>query len=226
MKYIIFFSFFLILSCSNGNKSYVCGDRKCIDKKEFNEYFAKNLTMEIITTTKKKKDKSLDLVKLNTKENKEKEKKFSLRNLNKNNDKKLIKEKSKLDKIRIKEERIKKKLIIKQEAINQNKLEKKIKTQRKVEENKKKNEEKKEQQTLSIIEKFTNIKGKISTRDVTKSTIANKNNQLKNKIKKNETRAIDNSICIDVDNCDIEKITDLLTKEGANKDFPDITVKK
>jgi hypothetical protein len=66
MKIFYFFLFLTLLSCNNlSKKKYVCGDHLCIDKKEFNEYFSKNLTMEVLSTNKNKKQ-SVDLVKLNT----------------------------------------------------------------------------------------------------------------------------------------------------------------
>ena len=44
--------------------AYICGERECVDKKEFKEYFAKNLILEI--QTKKSKKAQVDLVMLNT----------------------------------------------------------------------------------------------------------------------------------------------------------------
>ena len=61
--YILFILFFA--SCSTTNKTYMCGDRECLDRKEFKEYFAKNLIIEVQTKTNKKNN-SVDLVKLNT----------------------------------------------------------------------------------------------------------------------------------------------------------------
>ena len=55
MKYIYVFFFLILISCSASRNSYVCGDRPCIDKKEFNEYFAKNLIIEIEPKKTKKK---------------------------------------------------------------------------------------------------------------------------------------------------------------------------
>jgi len=54
MKLIYFFCFLTILSCTTVKKEYVCGDHPCIDKKEFNEYFSKNLIIEIKSNQKKK----------------------------------------------------------------------------------------------------------------------------------------------------------------------------
>jgi len=65
MKYIYLIFILFFVSCGTTNKTYICGDRKCLDRKEFNEYFAKNLTVEIKTKSNNKKT-SVDLVKLNT----------------------------------------------------------------------------------------------------------------------------------------------------------------
>ena len=64
MKHIFVFLFLILVSCSTSNKTYLCGDRACVDKKEFKEHFAKNLTIEI-QSKKNKKNSSIDLVKLN-----------------------------------------------------------------------------------------------------------------------------------------------------------------
>ena len=65
MKYIYIFFFISLFSCGSSNQTYICGERKCIDKKEFKNYFAKNLTVEVLDKKKDKK-KAIDLVKLNT----------------------------------------------------------------------------------------------------------------------------------------------------------------
>ena len=54
MKFIYPFIFLVVLSCGALKKEYVCGDHPCIDKKEFNEYFSKNLIVEIKSKTSKK----------------------------------------------------------------------------------------------------------------------------------------------------------------------------
>ena len=65
MKYIYIFFFISLVSCGSTNQTYICGERKCIDKKEFKNYFAENLTVEVLEKKKDKK-KAIDLVKLNT----------------------------------------------------------------------------------------------------------------------------------------------------------------
>ena len=54
MKFVYLFFFLIFLSCNTIKKEYVCGDHPCIDKKEFKEYFSKNLTIEIKSQDKKK----------------------------------------------------------------------------------------------------------------------------------------------------------------------------
>ncbi len=55
MKIIFFFIFLFLASCSNLTKEYVCGDRPCVDKKDFNQFFAETLTVETIDQSNKKK---------------------------------------------------------------------------------------------------------------------------------------------------------------------------
>ena len=64
MKFAYLFLFLIILSCSTVKKEYVCGDHPCLDKKEFNEYFSKNLIIEI-KSQPNKKNKKINLIDLN-----------------------------------------------------------------------------------------------------------------------------------------------------------------
>ena len=111
----------------------MCGDRECVDKKEAKEYFEKYLYLEV-KISDKKKEKSPDLVKLNTDSTK-KNKKIKSKPLN---NKKLLELKrkeelnkqKKLAKIQVREERKK----LKQEKKDfklKKKKEKKI-TQKKI----------------------------------------------------------------------------------------------
>ena len=67
----LFIFFFILVSCStiSGNKVkkvYICGDHECANKKEINDYFVNNISIEIYTLSKSsKKDKDFDLVELN-----------------------------------------------------------------------------------------------------------------------------------------------------------------
>ena len=68
---IFYIFFFILVSCStisdsNIKKVYICGDHECANKKEINDYFANNISIEIYTISKSsKKDKDFDLVELN-----------------------------------------------------------------------------------------------------------------------------------------------------------------
>ena len=65
MRNIYLFCLLFLVSCSFTKNTYICGDHTCLDKKEFNEYFAENLIVEI-KSNKFKKKTSIDLVKLNS----------------------------------------------------------------------------------------------------------------------------------------------------------------
>ena len=82
----------------------MCGDRACLDKKEFKEYFAKNLIVEI-KLKDSKKNSNFDLVQLNSPSNENKKKISSIKINNKKLDKKKQKilirnEKAKLKNVR------------------------------------------------------------------------------------------------------------------------------
>ena len=70
MKILLIF-FFILVSCSTISnnkvkKVYICGDHECVNKKEINDYFKNNISIEIYTLSKSsKKDKDFDLVELN-----------------------------------------------------------------------------------------------------------------------------------------------------------------
>ncbi len=103
MKNFYIFIFLFLLSCSSYNKTFMCGDRECVDKREYKSYFEKNLTIEMKISNKKEK-KSVNLVELNSKViKKEKTKKNIFSKTFKNQDKKEIKEQKKLAKIKEKE---------------------------------------------------------------------------------------------------------------------------
>ena len=68
MKYLFFLIFFLA-HCSSitGDKTqkiYICGDHECADKKEINNYFKNNISIEVYTLSDSPK-KKYDLVELN-----------------------------------------------------------------------------------------------------------------------------------------------------------------
>ena len=72
MKFLYIFLSLLIVSCSTTKNNYVCGDRPCVDKKDFDNYFSKSLIVELILDDEKKKNRNVDLINLNIIPNNEK----------------------------------------------------------------------------------------------------------------------------------------------------------
>ncbi len=66
MKKIYLLIFFILLGCGGDKKVYICGDHPCKDKKEIDDYFKNNISIEVyvMETSKNKKDR-LDLVDIN-----------------------------------------------------------------------------------------------------------------------------------------------------------------
>tara|TARA_Y100000766_G_C18705292_1_gene506271 strand:+ start:107 stop:658 length:552 start_codon:yes stop_codon:yes gene_type:complete len=58
----------LLVSCSKTKTVLICGDHVCINKKEAEQYFEDNLSLEVKIIDKKEKNK-IDLVELNLKSN-------------------------------------------------------------------------------------------------------------------------------------------------------------
>tara|TARA_B110000211_G_C14026217_1_gene529987 strand:+ start:442 stop:1050 length:609 start_codon:yes stop_codon:yes gene_type:complete len=199
MKFVYAFLLLLILSCNTVKKEYVCGDHLCIDKKEFNEYFSKNFIVEI-QKKENKKNKNIDLVKLNTGSP------IVEKNDNKNS--------KKIEKLRIKSEK---------EKLKAGKI--KLLEERKIRESKEKNK-------LSEA-KIAKLKEKNETKNIRKQAnkIANKRPEEKKTLAKNNVNNTSvnsdksknvKSICDKIQDCDIDKITELLIKKGKGKPFPNI----
>ena len=51
--FILFFITIFLSSCSSTKKVYLCGDRECVNKKEAEQFFEENLTLEVLFTDKK-----------------------------------------------------------------------------------------------------------------------------------------------------------------------------
>ena len=206
MKLIYSFIFLLLISCNTVKKDYVCGDHPCIDKKEFNEYFSKNLTIEI-KSQKKKKNKNVDLVKVNT------DPSVVKKNIDKDSKKdeqiriKIEKEELKAEKIRLLEERK-----IRESEENNKEAEAKIAKL-------KANKDKPIKNEISNNRKKVN---KIIDSDNEEIKPLNKNtkkNIFTNSVKTENVK----SICDKIKDCDIDIITELLIKKGKDKPFPNIS---
>ena len=171
MKFLKIFFLLFIIQCAGPlnkvEKVYICGDHRCANKAEADEYFDNNISIEIYSIeTKKETDENLDLAELNIlKEKLITKKKIVIKDEKKKLDEK-IKERKKLAKLKIRE------------------IEKPIKT---VQQDKKKN----------------NIKN--------------------TKQKKQKSKITFIRICKNLEECDIDKISQIVMDIGKQKDFPDIT---
>ena len=124
MKFFLLFLFTFLFSCSTpigGEKHvYICGDHACANKKEMEEYFDNNISIEVYTiTSDKDKKKNFDLVELNLlKEKLESKEKIQISEKKKKINKQ-IKERKKLAKLKMKkvEESFKVKEITKKKEI-------------------------------------------------------------------------------------------------------------
>ena len=67
----------LLVNCSKTRTVLICGDHVCINKKEAEQYFEDNLSLEVKIIDKKEKNK-IDLVELNLKSNENNVKKVSI----------------------------------------------------------------------------------------------------------------------------------------------------
>ena len=98
--------FFILVSCSTISDSkvkkvYICGDHECVNKKEINDYFENNISIEIYTLSKSsKKDKDFDLVELNI--SNEDKKNFISVDVQKKEIRDKIKKRNKISKLNIK----------------------------------------------------------------------------------------------------------------------------
>ena len=155
---ILFIFFFILVSCSTINDSkvkkvYICGDHECANKKEINDYFKNNISIEIYTLSKSsKKDKDFDLVELNMS-----------------------------------------------------------------------NEDKKNLVSVDVQKKH--IRDKIKKRNkISKLNIKKGENIIANRKKKNRPKITFVRICKDLQECDIDNVTNIIIKKGNDKKYPDLTI--
>jgi len=212
MKFIFVLCALILVSCVNSQKTYMCGNKECLDKKEFKEFFAKNLIIEI--KKREKKNSSIDLVKLNTESSENKKnlkiKKSKIKNVNKKEARaRLIGERKKLKEKRkkIKEENKLNKILKKKRLKDEKKLVKLNKTNK--------------NKLIKLVEPID----KENTKNETLKKFIKKNN--KKNLENNEhkyTKSIGQiNICEEIKDCDIDKVTEILIKKGRIKSFPDIS---
>ena len=190
--------FILITSCSMNKKTFMCGNHVCENKKEFKEFFEKNMSVEVkpkVKFLKKKfnKKKEINLVSINL-------------NKDTNNDELKIKTKyikkknpffklSKLNKEKTVTDTKKKDTFFKIPKVNKDKKVNKIKSEKK--QNPKKD--------INIIKKVTKIFNP----------------------KKSENLSVQQKLidCSYVTNCDINQIANYIKNKDNKKSYPKINTK-
>ena len=157
MKILLIF-FFILVSCSTFNDSkvkkvYICGDHECKNKKEINEYFENNISIEIYTVSNSsKKNKDFDLVELNMS-----------------------------------------------------------------------NEDKRNLVSAEVQEK--QIRDKIKKRNkISKLNIKKGENNIVNRKRKSRPKITLVRICKNLQECDIDNVTNIIIKKGNDKKYPDLTI--
>ena len=140
MKNILILLFIFFLSnCSKPKTVLICGDHVCINKAEAEQYFEKNLSIEV-QVIGKIKSSEIDLVELSLNEDHKKDKKITL--LSKKNTNKKVKKLSSSEITEIKKkiknhknkEKIAKKRIKDQKKFNSKKIKKKKKLKQDIDE--------------------------------------------------------------------------------------------
>ena len=209
MRLIYILFFFFLFSCVNIKKEYVCGDRPCLDKKDFNEYFSQELTVEIMPQ-KNKKFKNNNLIILNTKNN-------NVKKIDKKSSKQEDKLQKKAEKQRLKAQ---KKQLMKERKIKKAELKLKKKKEKYLI---------RTQKTKDVFKNIIIDKKEIQNYQTKKSV--DKTAAKKSNIKRIEKDNIQidlvksknvKSVCDGIKDCDIDKIAEILIKEGKRKPFPNI----
>ena len=63
MNKFYLFIFIIFLGCSNSHRVYICGDHPCKNKKEINDYFKNNISIEVYVVESERGNR--DLVEMN-----------------------------------------------------------------------------------------------------------------------------------------------------------------
>ena len=191
-------TFFLLISCVTNSNTFMCGNRACIDKKEFNEYFAKNLSIEV-KNKKSKKNTSIDLVALNSDKNSKNIKREITTIQNKKNNQKKEKLALRAEKKRVKEE--KKKTLL--NKYNKNKT---------------------EASNFILNKKDEPTKKIIKKKIIEQTSVANKTFEDTITYKKVTSKKQIN-LCDVIADCDIDKLAELILERNNEKKFPSLNKK-
>ena len=194
--FFILLIFVLLQSCSKPKTVLICGDHICINKKEAEQYFEENLSIEVKVIDKKRK-KQTNLVELNLKDNSKKQREITRLEKEETNVsiKKLSNKEIRNIKKRIKEKEKRKKI---KKPKKEKKVVKKMNGKKKINE-------------LETIDKY--IKPEETSEKLRKRDNINQNIEV-----------VD--VCTILEKCSIDEISKYLLKQGKKKNFPDITIRE
>ena len=201
MKYFIVALFIILLSCTNKNEVYWCGDHACINNKEKKAYFEKTLITEIKDLTKQKRKKSdFEIIKekagLDLEKEKEEEFEDKIEVLSTEEQKALAKQLRLEEKQRIKEEK---------------KLTKKLR----LDEKKIGNEAKAEGDCTKLVKLHEKLKCKMDEKKANKAKSKKDDSKIKLEASVINEKDIDSSV-------EFNELVKKIHKKNLSRSYPDI----
>ena len=201
MKYFIILLFIILLSCTNKNKVYWCGDHACINNKEKKAYFEKTLVLEIKDLTKQKRKKSdFEIIKekagLDLKKEKEEDFEDKIEVLSTEEQKALAKQLRLEEKQRIKEE-------------------KKLTKQSRLDEKKIGNEAKAEGDCTKLVKLHEKLKCKMDEKKANKAKSKKDDSKIKLEASVINEKDMDSSV-------EFNELVKKIHKKNLSRSYPDI----
>ena len=201
MKYFIVLLFIILLSCTNKNEVYWCGDHACINNKEKKAYFEKTLITEIKDLTKQKRKKSdFEIIKekagLDLEKEKEEEFEDKIEVLSTEEQKALAKQLRLEEKQRIKEE-------------------KKLAKQSRLDEKKIGNEAKAEGDCTKLVKLHEKLKCKMDEKKANKAKSKKDDSKIKLEASVINEKDMDSSV-------EFNELVKKIHKKNLSRSYPDI----
>ena len=201
MKYFIILLFIILLSCTNKNEVYWCGDHACINNKEKKAYFEKTLITEIKDLTKQKRKKSdFEIIKekagLDLDKGKEEEFEDKIKVLSTEEQKALAKQLRLEEKQRIKEE-------------------KKLTKQSRLDEKKIGNEAKAEGDCTKLVKLHEKLKCKMDEKKANKAKSKKDDSKIKLEASVINEKDMDSSV-------EFNELVKKIHKKNLSRSYPDI----
>ena len=201
MKYFFILLFIILLSCTNKNEVYWCGDHACINNKEKKAYFEKTLITEIKDLTKQKRKKSdFEIIKekagLDLEKEKEEEFEDKIKVLSTEEQKALVKQLRLEEKQRIKEE-------------------KKLTKQSRLDEKKIGNEAKAEGDCTKLVKLHEKLKCKMDEKKANKAKSKKDDSKIKLEASVINEKDMDSSV-------EFNELVKKIHKKNLSRSYPDI----